>query len=120
MRHMADYGADLEDDGAGAATVTFPPPPGATIGSGGPQIARSFLDDAVGAASRMAGAVQPFLPAAAGHPAAQEQAPPAAPPPRTGDGPDMQEIYEAVVDQLRRDILAERERMGDLLGDLLK
>jgi hypothetical protein len=26
-------------------------------------------------------------------------------------------MYEAVVDRLRRDLLAERERMGDLLGE---
>ena len=31
---------------------------------------------------------------------------------------DMDEIYEQVVERLRRDLLAERERMGDLLGDL--
>jgi hypothetical protein len=32
--------------------------------------------------------------------------------------PDVDEIYEQVVERLRRDLLFERERMGDLLGDL--
>jgi hypothetical protein len=30
----------------------------------------------------------------------------------------MDDIYDHVVERLRRDLLAERERMGDLLGDL--
>jgi hypothetical protein len=30
----------------------------------------------------------------------------------------MDDVYEQVVDRLRRDLLVERERMGDLLGDL--
>jgi hypothetical protein len=32
--------------------------------------------------------------------------------------PDMTEVYEHVVEQLRRELLVERERMGDLTGDL--
>jgi hypothetical protein len=32
--------------------------------------------------------------------------------------PDLPVIYEYVIDHLRRDLLAERERMGDLLGGL--
>jgi hypothetical protein len=31
---------------------------------------------------------------------------------------DLDAIYEQVVERLRRELLAERERMGDLLGDL--
>jgi hypothetical protein len=30
----------------------------------------------------------------------------------------MTEVYEHVVEQLRRELLVERERMGDLTGDL--
>jgi hypothetical protein len=45
---------------------------------------------------------------------------PAAPPaPAAPPGPDIDEIYEGVVERLKRDVLAERERMGDLLGDIL-
>ena len=32
--------------------------------------------------------------------------------------PDIDDLYEQVVERLRRDLLCERERMGDLLGDL--
>ncbi len=32
--------------------------------------------------------------------------------------PDVDELYEHIVERLRRDLLFERERMGDLLGDL--
>jgi hypothetical protein len=42
--------------------------------------------------------------------------PPAAPPGPGGGGID--EIYDQVLERLRRDLLADRERMGDLLGDL--
>jgi hypothetical protein len=55
-------------------------------------------------------------------------APPATPPeapaptgrpsPAPPSAPDMDDVYEQVVDRLRRDLLVERERMGDLLGDL--
>ena len=32
--------------------------------------------------------------------------------------PNVDDIYEGIIERLRRDLLAERERMGDLLGDL--
>jgi hypothetical protein len=35
-----------------------------------------------------------------------------------GGGGDIDEIYEKVIEKLRRELLADRERMGDLLGDL--
>jgi hypothetical protein len=119
MRTVAEYGGAMSEHEPGAATVTFPPPPDMAA-TAGPQIARSFLDEAMGAASQLSSAVQPFLHEAAPHPATQEQPSPAPMPPPTGNAPDMQEIYEAVVDRLRRDILAERERMGDVIGDILK
>ena len=31
---------------------------------------------------------------------------------------DIEEIYDQVIERLRRDLLADRERMGDVLGDL--
>jgi hypothetical protein len=55
------------------------------------------------------------------------QPPPSAPSPGQGPAPhpvptpaapDLPAIYEYVIDHLRRDLLAERERMGDLLGGL--
>jgi hypothetical protein len=41
---------------------------------------------------------------------------PGAPP--AAAAPDIDDLYEQVVERLRRDLLCERERMGDLLGDL--
>ena len=35
-----------------------------------------------------------------------------------GAGHDLDEMYEHMIDRLRRDLLDERERMGDLVGDL--
>jgi hypothetical protein len=35
-----------------------------------------------------------------------------------GGGGAADELYEQVVERLRRELLVERERMGDLLGDL--
>jgi hypothetical protein len=44
---------------------------------------------------------------------------PAPPPPPAGGGStDIEEIYDQVMQRLRRDLLADRERMGDMLGDL--
>ncbi len=120
MRHVAGYGAGITDDGAGAATVIFPPPPGAIGGPDGGAIARSFLGDAIGAVSHVAEAAQPFIPDAAATNTDLHARAPSAAQPSGGPGTDMEEIYEGVVDRLRRDILAERERMGDLIGDLLK
>jgi hypothetical protein len=53
-------------------------------------------------------------PAPAGLEPAAAGPPPA--PPRAG--PDLEDVYDHVVERLRHDLLAERERMGDPLGDL--
>ncbi|MGN6378323.1 MAG: hypothetical protein ACTHNU_05180 [Gaiellales bacterium] len=60
-------------------------------------------------------------PAAGQAPAGQRElaappAPAAAAP--AGGSADDEELYERVVDRLRRELMTERERMGDLLGDL--
>lgn len=57
-------------------------------------------------------ASQPLLTASV----APAQAPAGAP--GQGGGGSIDEIYDQVVERLRRDLLADRERMGDLLGDL--
>ena len=36
----------------------------------------------------------------------------------SGTTPTVDDIYEGVIERLRRDLIAERERMGDLLGNL--
>ena len=51
---------------------------------------------------------------------AEISAPPAPAAQRASDPrEDADRMYEEVVERLRRDLMAERERMGDLLGDLL-
>ena len=53
--------------------------------------------------------------------AAQAATPPSpapAPPAQGGGGGDIEEIYDQVIERLRRELLADRERMGDVLGDL--
>jgi hypothetical protein len=47
-------------------------------------------------------------------PPAPGPAPPAPPPAGVGGDPD--ELYEQMIERLRRDLLDERERMGDLVG----
>ena len=56
--------------------------------------------------------------AASDAPAATESAPAPAAQGGGGGGGDIEEIYTQVIERLRRDLLADRERMGDLLGDL--
>jgi hypothetical protein len=49
---------------------------------------------------------------------APHHAHPAAATAPAGAGADDDELYERVIDRLRRELMTERERMGDLLGDL--
>ena len=55
-----------------------------------------------------------FTPSGAGAPAPAPAARPAAP--AAAPPIDVDELYEQIIERLRRDLLAERERMGDLLG----
>jgi hypothetical protein len=43
---------------------------------------------------------------------------PAAAAPAAAPAPTLEDIYDHVVERLRRDLLLERERMGDLIGPL--
>jgi hypothetical protein len=74
-------------------------------------------------------AAAPFAQLARQHEDAPPPSPPPSPPdaspvPHTAaagaapDQPDMEGIYQHVVDRLRRDLIAERERIGDMLGEL--
>jgi hypothetical protein len=52
---------------------------------------------------------------------APEPAPTPAPPPVAGGeaaARDPDELYEQMIERLRRDLLDERERMGDLVGGI--
>jgi hypothetical protein len=57
-------------------------------------------------------AVDGAVPAEASSPTHPLHAPPYA------AAPDIERVYEQMLGRLRRDLMAERERMGDLLGDL--
>ncbi|HSI80974.1 MAG TPA: hypothetical protein VK919_10015, partial [Solirubrobacterales bacterium] len=67
-------------------------------------------------ASRPAFTTRPAVPIVARQAARAAPPPPEPPPPATG--PDIDELYEQFAERLRRELLLERERIGDLLGDL--
>jgi hypothetical protein len=99
-------GLPLETQPDGSVSVSLP---GAAASStpapGGPLLAREA--DASESTSAPAPVPNP-APATAAPPPAAAGAPP----------PSLDEIYEHVVEHLRRDLLVERERMGDLAGGL--
>jgi hypothetical protein len=64
------------------------------------------------------GGGQAAAPAQGAAPAPAAPPAPAPAPGGGGGGGDIEEIYDQVMQRLRRDLLADRERMGDLLGDL--
>jgi hypothetical protein len=86
------------------------------------QAAQAAGAAAPGAAPAPTPAAQPALGQAP--PAADQAAPPAQGQQSQqgggggGGGGDIDEIYDQVIEKLRRELLADRERMGDLLGDL--
>jgi hypothetical protein len=101
-------GATLSRGDEGYETVVFPRPSGLAFAP-----AVSLMRAAEDAAPAEA-------PAGAG-PAAPQSSPAPAPAQGGGGGGgggDIEEIYTQVIERLRRDLLADRERMGDLLGDL--
>jgi hypothetical protein len=101
-RLAAATGAAFSSDPDGFETVVFPHPSGFEAASG--MISRAPVDG---------NDDSPPPPATASSPA------PADPPPAASSGGgDIEEIYDQVIERLRRDLLADRERMGDVLGDL--
>ncbi len=100
-RMAATFGASAPAAGpvgtapSGPQSVAFPPPPGLAAGGGS-------------------------APMTGGVPLAMSAAPMADAPAAIPLEDQIDEIYEAVVERLRRDLLIERERMGDLVGDLLR
>jgi hypothetical protein len=99
-RRIAELtGGTYSDDGL-AATVGFPGAPAAA----GRTLARSVN-----------GAASPAPPAAA---APSSTSGPAADATAPDGGVDVDELYEQLAARLRRELLHDRERVGDLLGDL--
>jgi hypothetical protein len=93
------------------ATVSFPAPDREPPDHPSMRAASAATEPFV-ARQADAEASAPAEPAAAPAPA------PAAPSAAHGSTGDLDEIYDHVVTRLRRDLLREREQMGDLLGDL--
>jgi hypothetical protein len=106
VAHLARAtGGEVFDESSGLATVEFPTPGSAGV------VARATVPTSSGA--------PPTESIAEAAPAVAPAAAPSAPaPPATRTGADMDEVYEHVVRRLRRDLLLEREAMGDLTGDI--
>lgn len=115
-RRIADgSGAMLFRDADGRDSVTFPAPGADPAGNG-----TGVSPVAAVARQRTMGFAQAFTqrPAAISavarfRPGGDEDDPA---PAEGDDERDMDEIYETVVERLRRDLLAEREQLGDVLG----
>jgi hypothetical protein len=116
VRLAAAAGLPLEYDGAGGAAVVFAP------GYAAPAPMPSFASERTRILSRQDDGGASAEAAAEVAEASADSGPasaPAAPGAGGGGGGNIDEIYEQVVDRLRRDLLVEREKMGDMLGDLL-
>lgn len=101
----ARHGAAIAQRGAGATSIDFPDPAG--FGGATPTAAGGNGDGAPG----FGGTPQPT----SEHRSNADD--------RSGSrsiDAQIDDIYEGVVERLRREILIERERMGDLVGDLLR
>jgi hypothetical protein len=95
-------------------TVVFPRP--ADLAFGPAAMLMRAAEDAPPAAAPLESTAQTTTTAPA---ATAAPAPPPAPRGSSGGGgSDIEEIYDQVMQRLRRDLLADRERMGDMLGDL--
>jgi hypothetical protein len=92
----------------GHEAVAFPPPGRAVLAG----LAR------LSAPAEGADVDVPLPHAATGAAPSAPPAPSAVPASGGGGGGDIDEIYDQVIERLRRELLADRERMGDLLGDL--
>lgn len=105
-------GGTVQPAPQGRLAVDLPPPPGAAAGAApaaesGPTVARAVNIRPVGDGlrAREAGA---------------QKSRQNAPQNEVGEqsGPDIEEIYDKVVSRLRRELRGERERVGDVLGNL--
>ncbi len=103
---MAD-GAERVVDDTGRQSVAFPAPPWATPAQRAPSPTETPGRD--GAPLARAVNVPRIGADIAPHPQGAEESPPT---------PSIDEIYDTVVDRLRRELMVERERLGDSLGDL--
>ena len=101
-------GATHERDGSGRSTVVFPQPPSrvtpAPTNGGSPRMARQVTE--LGAVSLNGHA--PGLPPSSAPTSAMEAG--------GQEAADFDDLYDRVLSRLRRDLIVERERRGDLAG----
>lgn len=108
-------GATLLPDSDDQATVVFPPPRGQVA----PLLARSEATPSAPLAHTTTATVFSTPPAPApASPATLSSPRPVPAPAVPSSSGSIDDVYEQVLERLRRDLLTERERMGDLLGDL--
>jgi len=96
-------GVTRESDGSGRSTVVFPQPRGRGIHSGTSMNARPL-------------ARQIELEPASLNGHGPDAAPSSAAEPSAPDAVEFEELYDRVLSRLRRDLVVERERRGDLAG----
>ncbi|HJS95680.1 MAG TPA: hypothetical protein VJ741_15565, partial [Solirubrobacteraceae bacterium] len=97
-------GVTRESDGAGRSTITFPQPPGRDVRSGTRGTARPLARRTI----------ERGIASLNGH--GPDAAPNAAAEPTTSATDEFEELYDRVLSRLRRDLVVERERRGDLGG----
>jgi hypothetical protein len=96
-------GVTRERDGSGRSTVVFPKPSGRAMSPGTGSNARP-----------LARQIELEAPSLNGH--GPDAVPGAAAEPSTHDTVEFEELYDRVLSRLRRDLIVERERRGDLAG----
>jgi hypothetical protein len=116
-RHLAEVaGTTFARSSDGLETVDFVWPPWEESGAAPASVASLSRLAAESSPEPAASEAPAAAPSAA--PTAAPALPSGAPAPAAHGGSDIEDIYEQVVQRLRRELLVERERMGDLLGDL--
>jgi hypothetical protein len=103
-------GAALARTEAGSASVTFAPPPGEAPAAGGSSATAPIEPPAADA-----GTILPAANAATPRGSTTTRTTAAS---RAQSAADFDDVYDRVVERLGRDLLAERERMGELVNDL--
>ena len=96
-------GVTRESDGSGRSTVVFPQPPGRGAHPATSRNARPLARQIELASTSLNGHGPDAVPSAAAEPS-------------TYDTGEFDELYDRVLSRLRRDLIVERERRGDLAG----
>jgi hypothetical protein len=103
-------GATLARTDAGSASVTFAPPPD--------EAPAARVSSAAVPTEPLAGDAGTNVPALTAATSTASATTPTAAPSRAQRAAYFDDVYDRVVERLRHDLLAERERMGELVNDL--